>query len=454
MHPNSVQARDARQQLHSYSNITALQNDGTLLISKGDGVYVEDVDGKRYLEAMAGLWSASLGFSEPRLAAAAHRQMSEVTFYHNFFGRGPDVTAELAEKLVSITPDHLNHVYFAGSGSEANDTAIKLIWYYNNALGRPEKKKILSRQLGYHGVTVAAASLTAIPINQMAFDLPIDRIGHLSCPHHWRFAEEGESEEDFATRLAEELEARILEEGPDTVAAFFAEPVLAAGGVVPPPRTYFEKVQRVLRKYDVLFVADEVVCGFWRTGNQFGSDTYDLKPDFMTLAKALSASSAPISALMMTDAIYDAIHSQSDSLGMLGHGYTYSGHPMPAAVALETLKIYEERDIGGHVKTVAPVFQERRAAMADHRLVGEARGVGLMGAVEMVANKDSKENFDPALALGATTVKMGLERGIILRAKGDAITLCPPLIISEAEVHELFDKLTDSMDAAALALGV
>ncbi len=454
MKPNSLEARDAAAQLHSYSNLSDLEKNGTMLIAKGDGVYVEDTHGKRYLEGMAGLWSASLGFSNPRLAQAAFDQMNDITFYHTFFNRGSTPTANLAEKLVEMTPGHLTRVYFANSGSEANDTAIKLIWYYNNARGKPEKKKILSRTMGYHGVTVASASLTAIPVNQMSFDLPIDRIGHLTMPHYWSQGKPGESEEDFATRLADELEARILEEGPETVAALFAEPVMAAGGVILPPATYFDKVQAILKKYDVLLVADEVVCGFGRTGNMFGTETYGLKPDFMTLAKALSASAAPISALMMTDEIYDALHARSDEIGMFGHGYTYSGHPMPAAVALETLKIYEEMDLVSHVRSVSPRFVERLNAMADHPLVGEARGIGLIGAVELVADKDGKVLFDPALKVGPRANAACIERGLILRARGDALTICPPLIISEAEIDELFDKLTEALDAIAAELAI
>ncbi len=252
MKPNSLEAQDVASQLHSYSNIADLEANGPIIMSKGDGVYVEDMHGKRYLEGMAGLWSASLGFSEERLARAAYDQMKDLGFYHTFFGRGAESSSRLAEKLVEITPEHLTKVYFANSGSEANDTAIKLIWYYNNARGRPEKKKILSRKMGYHGVTVAAASLTAIPINQIAFDLPIDRIGHLTMPHYWSQGAPGETEEEFADRLADELEQRILDEGPDTVAALFAEPVMAAGGVIVPPKGYFEKIQPILKKYDVL----------------------------------------------------------------------------------------------------------------------------------------------------------------------------------------------------------
>jgi len=449
---NSPEARDAASHLHSYTNPSALEQSGALVIARGDGVHVEDIHGKRYLDGMAGLWSASLGFSEPRLAEAAYAQMSNLSFYHTFFGRATEPVIELAHRLVAMTPEHLTRVFFANSGSEANDTAIKMIWYYNNARGRPEKKKILSRRMGYHGVTVATASLTAIPVNQRAFDLPIERIGHLSCPHYYREAHEGESEEAFAQRMADELEQRILDEGPETVAALFAEPVMAAGGVIVPPAGYFERIQPILKKYDVLLVADEVVCGFGRTGNLFGSETFGLQPDMMTLAKALSASAAPISALMFSEEIYQAVSQQSDEIGMFGHGYTYSGHPLPAAVAVETLKIYEERDILAHVRQVAPRFEARLRAMQEHPLVGEARGLGLIGAVEMVADKATKAPFDPARGIGARANALALERGLILRARGDALTICPPLIITEAEIDKLFDTLTAALDQLAQEL--
>ena len=324
-----------------------MQTEGPLVIVRGEGVYVYDDEGQRYLEGMAGLWCASLGFSERRLADAAYRQMCELPFYHSFAGKVPAISAELAERLVRIAPAGMSRVLFANSGSEANDTAIKLAWYINNALGRPQKKKIISRQRAYHGVTIATASLTGLAFAHTDFDLPIARILHADCPYYYRGARPGESEEAFAARLADALEQLILREGPDTVAAFFAEPVMGAGGVIVPPATYFDRIQPILRKYDILFVADEVICGFGRTGNMFGSQTFDLQPDIITVAKALSAGYLPISANLVSGKLYEVLLAQSDKLGIFGHGYTYSSHPVPAAVALETLKIYEERDIVG-----------------------------------------------------------------------------------------------------------
>src|SRR5882672_4789181 len=387
--------RDLAFHLHPSTNLRQLQSEGPLVITRGEGVYVYDDEGRRYLEGMSGLWCASLGFSERRLAEAAYKQMLELPFYHSFGGKVPAISTELAERLVAIAPAGMGKVLFANSGSEANDTAIKLVWYINNALGRPQKKKIISRQRAYHGVTVATASLTGLAFAHTDFDLPIARILHTDCPHYYRGAQPRESEEAFAARLAADLEQMIVREGPDTVAAFFAEPVMGAGGVIVPPVTYFERIQPILRKYEILFVADEVICGFGRTGNMFGTQTFDLRPDIITVAKALSAGYMPISANLVSNALYDILLAQSDKLGIFGHGYTYSSHPAPAAVALETLKIYEERDILAQVRRVAPRMQAGIRSYADHPLIGDARGIGLIGAVELVRDKATRQSFDP-----------------------------------------------------------
>ncbi len=412
----------------------------------GDGCYVYDEGGKRYLEGLAGLWSASLGFSEPRLVAAATRQMQRLPYSQIFGGRSHEPAIDLAEKLLSIAPKGLSKVLFANSGSEANDQAIKLVWYYHNAIGKPDKKKIISRMRGYHGVTVASASLTGLAPNHVDFDLPIARFLHTDCPSHFHHAEPGESEAAFVTRIVGNLEALIEREGPDTIAAFFAEPVMGAGGVIVPPKGYFEAVQKVLEKHDILFVADEVITGFGRTGNMWGSETYGITPDILTCAKALSASYLPISATLVTEAIHDAMLAESRKLGTFGHGFTYAGHPVSAAVALETLKIYEERDIVGHVRRIVPHFQARLHALAEHPLVGEARGVGLVGAVELVRDKAAKTPFDPALAVGPAVQAAVLEAGVILRAIRDVVAVCPPLVITDEQIDTLFDALAKGLD--------
>lgn len=438
--------RDIRSTLHPYTNLKVHQSEGPLVITEGDGVFVRDEDGKRYLEGLAGLWNASLGFSERRLAEAAYRQMCELPFYHTFAHKAVDVGIELAEKLLSIAPVPMSKVFFVNSGSEANDTAVKLVWYYNNALDRPQKKKILSRLKAYHGVTVASASLTGLPNNHRDFDLPIASILHVECPHFYRFGLPGETEEAFAGRMADALEQRILREGPETVAAFIAEPVMGAGGVILPPAKYFDKVQEILKKYDVLFIADEVICGFGRTGEMWGSTTYDLKPDMITCAKALSAGYMPVGAVMISEAIFDALLKQSEKIGVFSHGFTSSGHPVSAAVALETLKIYEEDGILAHVRRIAPRMQNGLRRFADHPLVGEVRGVGLIGAVELVADKATRASFDPAAAVGPYLVKRGHHHGLILRALGDSIAFCPPLIINEAEIDLMLERFVLALE--------
>jgi 4-aminobutyrate--pyruvate transaminase len=444
---NSPHGRDIAYHLHPYTNLAAHEELGPHIMVEGDGVYVIDDAGKRYIEGLAGLWCASLGFSEPRLAAAAAAQMEKLPYYHDFAHKATPPVIDLAERLIEMAPAPMSKVFFTNSGSEANDTLIKLVWYYNNALGRPEKKKIISRRQGYHGVTVATASLTGLAYVQDSFDLPIANFRHTDCPHYWRFGRDGESEEEFAARMAANLDELIVDEGPETVAAFIAEPVQGAGGVIVPPATYFEKVQEVLRRHDVLFIADEVICGFGRTGNMFGSQTYHMKPDMITVAKALSAAYLPIGAAMISEKIYQAIRDESKRLGIFGTGYTYGGHPSCAAVAIETLKIYEERDILGHVRHVSPRFLARLHRLGDHPLVGEARGVGLIGAVQLVADKATKEPFDPALKAAAAVMNRAVEHGLLVRALvGDSIAVCPPLIITEGEIDDLFDRLEKALD--------
>ena len=446
MAANSAQARDIAYQAHPQTNLRLHQTEGPLVVERGEGAYVFDDTGRRYLEGMAGLWCASLGFSERRLAEAAYEQMRTLPYYHTFNGRSHPASIDLAEKLIEIAPVPMSKVLFQSSGSEANDTAIKLVWYYHNAVGKPKKKKIIGRTKGYHGTTAASVSLSGQALMHADFDLPLDRFRHTEQPHYYKLAEEGESEEAFAARMAESLESLILAEGPETCAAFFAEPVQGAGGVIVPPPAYFEKVQAVLKKYDVLFVADEVICGFGRTGNRWGSETFGLEPDMLTCAKALSASYMPISALMISEAIFDAMVAESDKIGIFGHGYTYSGHPVTSAVALETLRIYEERDVLGHVRRVSPYFQSKLAALAEHPLVGDVSGVGLLAGLEIVRDKRTRESFDPAVRIGERIQRAALRHGLISRALGDRLALCPPLIIGEPHVDEIAGAVRSALD--------
>ncbi|WP_029043410.1 MULTISPECIES: aspartate aminotransferase family protein [Cupriavidus] len=442
----NLSSADIANQLHPYTNLGVHETTGPMIITRGEGVYVYDDKGNRYLEGLAGLFCASLGFSNDRLADAADRQMRKLPFYHAFGHKASEPSIRLAERLIGMAPAPMSKVFFANSGSEANDTAIKLAWYYNNALGRPDKKKIISRKRAYHGVTIASASLTGLPNNHRDFDLPIAGILHTDCPHHYRNALAGESEEAFATRCADSLERLILAEGPQTIAAFFAEPIMVSGGVIVPPATYFEKIQKILRKYDILLIADEVICGFYRTGETFGSQLYDLQPDMIACAKQLSAGFLPISALMVNDKVYRAMVDESRKIGTFGHGFTYTGHPVAAAVALETLDIYEDERILDHVREIIPHFQARLAALAGHPLVGEARGVGLLGAVEVVADKQTKEAYPVETGVAAKAGTFALSRGVITRALGDTVNMCPPLIISRSEIEQLFDGIEGALD--------
>ncbi|OMQ42000.1 aspartate aminotransferase family protein [Ensifer sp. 1H6] len=439
--PNSTEARDMAYHLHSYTNPRKLEREGPLIIDRGEGIHVFDNSGKRYIEGMAGLWSVAVGFGERRLVEAARSQMARLPYYHTFSQKSHGPVADLAEKLVGMAPVPMSKVYFANSGSEANDTAIKLVWYRSNALGKPEKKKIISRIKGYHGVTALSASLTGLPNNHRSFDLPFPNILHTTCPHYRTGAEPGQDELAFSRCCAEELEALILEEGPETIAAFIGEPVMGAGGVIVPPEGYWAAIQDVLRKYDILLIADEVICGFGRTGNMFGSETFGMRPDIMTLSKQLSSSYQPIAALMINDNVYEPIANEADRIGALGHGFTASGHPVAAAVSLENLAIIEEKDLVGNVRRLAPHFLGRLNALERHPLAVEARGVGLIGALEL-------EAADGAAA-GATGARVGailLRNGLICRNIGDSIAFCPPMIITAAEIDEMFDIVEASLE--------
>jgi len=437
--PNSLAARDIAYYFHPATNARKHEQVGPMMIERGQGVRVWDDQGKEYIEGLAGLWSVAVGFGEERLVKAAAEQMAKLPFYHSFSHKSHPSATKLAERLVKLAPG-MSKAHFTSSGAEANDLVIKMVWYYNNALGRPQKKKFIARQKGYHGVTLGAGSLTGMPNFHREFDLPLPFVRHLTCPNLWRFGLPGESEEAFATRLAEELEAMILAEGPDTVAAFIGEPVMGAGGVMPPPHTYWEKMQAVCRKYDVLVVADEVITGFGRTGNWFGCQTYNFEPDFMVVSKALTSSYFPLTAVLFTDKIYQTLADNSAKIGVFAHGFTASGHPVGTAIALENLDIIEEKDLVGAVRRLAPQFQERLRGFLWHPLVGEARGVGLIGALEMVADKATKAPFDPPGSCGARLIELCHEEGLIIRAIGDVMAFCPPLIISPADIDEMFDR--------------
>jgi 4-aminobutyrate---pyruvate transaminase len=444
---NSLAARDIAALVHPYTNLKTHQIDGPIVMTKGRGVYVVDDTGKEYIEGLAGLWCASLGFDETRLADAAAKQMRELPYYHIFAGKSHEPGVVLAETLKEMAPVPMSKIFFANSGSEANDTAIKIIWYVSNALGQPKRKKIISRMKAYHGVTIAAASLTRLPANQRDFDLPIFPVAYADTPHHYKHGLPGESEDAYAARLADDLEKLILAEDPETIAAMFAEPIMGAGGVILPPKGYFPRIQAVLKKYGILLVADEVICGFGRTGNMWGSQTFDIHPDILTCAKALSSAYLPISAVMISEAIWDVMVKQSEKIGTFGHGYTYTAHPVPAAVAIETLKIYAERDIVGHVRKVAPRLQNGLRKLGDHPLVGEVQGVGLIGGFQLIKHKESKTFFETTQAVAPLVAKACEAAGLIVRPLFDnRLGVCPPLVIQEDEIDELLVRLKKGLD--------
>ena len=446
------EALDQARLFHPNTNLAAFHKTGPLVLSRGEGVFVWDNHGNRYIEGMAGLWCTSLGYGDEELAKAAYDQIKQLSFTHLFAGKSHEPGILLAEKLVGMAPFDASRVFYGNSGSDGNDTQIKLVWYYHNAIGKPNKKKIIARQKAYHGVTVAAAGLTGLPPFHKNFDVPLDFVRHTDCPYYYRNAEPGESEEDYSSRLAANLERLILDEDPDTIAAFIAEPLMGVGGVLLPPATYFQKIQAVLDKYDILLIDDEVICGFGRTGNTWGAETFHMKPTTLTAAKALSSAYLPISAVIVPEFLYEPMVEPSGQAGLFGHGFTYSGHPVAAAVALKTLEIYEERKLYDHVRKLTPKFQTLLNKLGEHPLVGEARGVGLVGAVELVRNKDSKEAFDASVAMGAKCMAFCQDHGLIVRAIGDAVAVCPPYIVTEEQVEEIFALfergLNDTLDWA------
>jgi 4-aminobutyrate--pyruvate transaminase len=440
-------ARDVEALLHPTTNLLTHRSAGPLVLERAEGVHIYDNSGKRYIEGLAGLWCTGLGYGNQELVETAREQMSRLSFTHLFGGRSHEPAIALAEKIKALSPVPASKVFFTNSGSEANDTQVKLAWYYNNVRGQPKRKKFIARQRGYHGTTVAAASLSGLGVFHADFDLPIAGVLHTDCPHHWKYGEAGESEEAYASRIVRNLEDMIEREGPETIAAFIAEPVMGAGGVLIPPATYFAKVQAVLAKHDIAFIADEVICGFGRTGNWWGSQTFGIQPSSVTMAKAVTSAYVPMGALTVPEHVYETLVEASGKHGVFAHGFTYSGHPLACAVALKTIEIYERINIVDHVQRVAPIFQMRLRALAGHPLVGEARGVGLIGGLELVKDKRARQSFDAKLGVGAKAARLAEEEGVLCRAVGgDTVALCPPLIIDGAEINAMFDCVTRALD--------
>ncbi|MBT9246092.1 aminotransferase class III-fold pyridoxal phosphate-dependent enzyme (plasmid) [Gemmobacter fulvus] len=451
---NSLRDRDIASQLHPQTNLSLHEKTGPVVMASGQGVEITDTNGKTYIEGMSGLWCTALGLSESRLAEAATRQMGVLPYYQNFAHRATEPGIQLAETLLEIAPVPMSKVLFQSSGSEANDTAIKLVWYHFAAQGRPEKRKIIGRNRGYHGTSIASASITGLPHLHRDFHLPLPNFLHVTCPHFYREGKPDETEEQFSTRLANELDALIIAEGPDTVAAFFAEPAMGTGGAVMPPKGYFEKIQKVLKKHEVLLIADEVITGFGRTGNWWGCQTFGVEPDMITCAKALTAAYMPLSALLISEPVYQSMKAQSEKIGVFGHGYTYGAHPVACAVANEALRIYEEDGIIAGVAAKGAQLGGLLTPLADHPLVGEVRGTGLMWGIEIVADKVTRAPFDPARAIPAKVQEAAFAQGLVCRALGSAIAIAPPLVIRPDQIDAVHKRFSTALDQIADELGI
>ncbi|MBL4581673.1 MAG: aminotransferase class III-fold pyridoxal phosphate-dependent enzyme [Gammaproteobacteria bacterium] len=432
--------------IYPVTNLAAIEQ---LNIVRGKGVYVFDDAGNQYLEGLSGLWCAALGYGNEELIAAINSQLNTLSYSHLFGGRTHPVVMELADKLAAMVPVADAKIFFSNSGSEANDSQIKMLRYYSNAIGKPQKKKIIALDRGYHGVTVAAAALTGLPVMHSHFDLPVEALGILraDCPHYYRSKVGDESEDEFVSRLLKNLEKIISEEGADTIAAFVAEPIMGAGGVIVPPEGYLPKVQALLRENNIFLWMDEVICGFGRTGNDFGSTTMGIKPDLMSLAKQLSSAYVPISAAIVPGEMFEAMAEQSADVGMFGHGYTYTGHPVACAAALKTLEIFERDDLFSRAAKTGLQLQSRLQEYAGHELVGEVRGKGLIGAIELVANKETGQAFEDG-RVGAFVQRACQDAGLLLRVvSGSSVAFCPPLIIEEDQIDEMVEKFDQALSA-------
>lgn len=446
-----IQSLDNAHHLHPFTVHHELREQKPRVISKAKGVYLWDNDGNRIIDGMAGLWCTQIGYGVEELAEVASRAMNNLSYYNMFFQTTTPAVAELGALVASKLPENTNQLFFANSGSEANDSAIKLIKYYWNLKGEPQKKAIISRDRSYHGTTMGAASLTGLPFMHDIFDLPLEGIHHIGpTPHYYEYGEEGESEEDFAARCADALEAKILELGPENVAAFIGEPVMGAGGLMLPPKGYWPMIEAICRKYNVLLWSDEVICGFGRTGSWFGCQTLGFSPDIITMAKGMSSGYVPISAVALSDEIANTI-SEADT--EMAHGFTYSGHPMCCAVSIRNIQLMEEWGlVGERGRQTADHFQSSLKTLEDHPLVGQTRGIGMLGAIELVADKETQARFAPEGHAGMTCRGHCFDTGVVMRAVGDTMFLSPPLVITSDEIDEMFELIRKSLDLTVQSL--
>ncbi len=436
------QAMSREHHLAPFSDYKQLAESGPRIITRAEGVHLWDSEGHKILDGMAGLWCVAVGYGREELVEAASRQMRELAFSSTFFQIATPAALELAKAIAAIAPAGMNHVFFTGSGSEGNDTVLRMVRHYWTTKGQPNKKVVISRHNAYHGSTMGSASLGGMKEMHEQGDLPIPGIVHIPQPY-W-FGEGGDmSPEAFGIWAADQLEKKILEVGEDNVAAFIAEPIQGAGGVIIPPDSYWPRIREILAKYDILFVADEVICGFGRTGEWFGSDYYGNTPDLMTIAKGLTSGYVPMGGLIVSDKVFEVISQGGD----FNHGFTYSGHPVAAAVGLANLRILEAEGIIERVRNqTGPYLQRRLRELADHPLVGEVRGLGMLGAIELVKDKPSRARYPSALGVGKLCHEHSFANGLIMRAAEDTMIIAPPLVITEAQIDELLTKARLSLD--------
>ncbi|MCC8941617.1 aminotransferase class III-fold pyridoxal phosphate-dependent enzyme [Bradyrhizobium sp. Arg68] len=441
----TVAERDRASVLHPFTQLkefAAGKIGDPTIVTGGKGIRIEDAQGRKYIDAFAGLYCVNIGYGRTEVAEAIARQAYKLAYYHTYAAHTTEELATLSERLVRMAPGKASKIFFGLSGSDANETQAKLVWYYNNLRGQPKKKKIISRQRGYHGCSVISGSMTGMSFYHDHMDLPVSGVLHTGAPHHYWGAEPGETEESFSRRRAAELEELIVQEGPETIGAFIAEPVLGTGGIIPPPTGYWREIQKVLRRYDVLLIADEVICGFGRTGADFGSTLYGIEPDLVTVAKGLTSGYVPLSAAIVGERVYAVMEDAADRVGAFSHGYTYSGHPIAAAAANAVLDIVEKERLSDRARIVGSHFNKRlKERFAQLEIVGEVRGVGLLGAIEFIADRQTKRRFDPKLKVGARISKAARDRGLIVRAMphGDILGFAPPLVVSEGEIDEIVD---------------
>jgi len=438
--PNSWESRADNSSLYGFTDLPSVHERGAVVLTHGEGPYVIDVHGRRYLDANSGLWNMVAGFDHPGLTAAAKAQYDRFPGYHAFFGRMSDQTVMLSEKLVEVSPFEKGRVFYTNSGSEANDTMVKMLWFLAGAEGKSQRRKIITRVNSYHGVTAVSASMTGKPYNSV-FGLPLPGFIHVGCPHYWRFGRDGETEEQFTARMAAELEARIIMEGPDTIAGFFAEPVMGAGGVIPPSKGYFQAIHPVLKRYGIPLISDEVITGFGRTGNTWGCETYDFMPDAIISSKNITAGFFPMGAVILGPDLADRMQAAAEAIEEFPHGFTASGHPVGCAIALKAIDVVMNEGLAENVRTLTPKFEAGMAYLAENPNIGEWRGKGLMGALEAVKDKATKTPFDSSLSVSERIANTCTDHGLICRPLGQAIVLCPPFIMTEAQMDEMFDKL-------------